>query len=69
MGERIALSKLVEAKEWLTGSRSNWNLCAHLPDGLAVASKSDAGEAERAYWMLRAVAEGLIEVANDGRER
>lgn len=57
-----------EAREWLTGERSNWNditsFYAPAGDdgGLATVrcAEADAAAAQQAYWVLRAHAEGLV---------
>ena len=53
-----------EAKEWLKGVRSMTNLISSEDRNLwqVRTAQADAAMMEQAYWLLRAVKEGLIEV-------
>jgi hypothetical protein len=60
--------KIDEAIEWLRGERSMWNTHAMSSDdhgkNLATCAAEDAAQTERAYWIMRAHKEGLIDTAN-----
>lgn len=53
---------LEEAKEWLKGNRSYCNLVPQDPfeTWQVRISQADAAMMEQAYWVLRAVKEGLL---------
>jgi len=56
-----------EALAWVKGERSYTNMIPHDPHEtwMVRIAQADAAETQRAYWVLRAHKEGLVEEAND----
>lgn len=56
---------LKEPLAWLRGERSSWNERCNIGEdhnhALAESAREDAAETERAYWIVRAHKEGLVE--------